>query len=406
MHPQPQEYHPTEDMIVQFVEETTAQLGGIAAEIEDNISLPDNGVPVQTDMNGSNIEYLEATIVHLKEELQKTSDEVQRLNHIIEELRKTAGDEVQRLTHRIEELSWTEATFTRNDKKLLHFTGLGSMALFMLLVNVINDSLTEVRVRGMSNFQKLLLTLMKLRTNTSFVGLGYRFNIHSTTASSIFQQTIIVLECALHYVVHWPDRDCLRAVTPACFKENFGKSVAVIIDCFEIKIERPGTNRAKALTYSDYKHGHTVKYLIGITPHGLISYISTGWGGRTSDKKITEECGVLENLIPGDVLLADRGFTVNTVVAFHHAELKIPNFTKGKNQLHPREVENTRKIAAVRIHVERVIGTVRNKYKIMNGPIPLSLLKLTYEGKDFFDYIVRVCCILVNLSSSVVPLHR
>jgi len=128
------------------------------------------------------------------------------------------------------------------------------MALFNLILDYINDSLSAVKVKRMTNFQKLLLTLMKLRTNATFVGLGYRFGIATHTASTVFQQTIIALEYSLSYLIHWPDRDSLGAVRPTCFKANFGNLVAVIVDCFKIRMERPSTNRAKAQTFSDYKH--------------------------------------------------------------------------------------------------------------------------------------------------------
>ncbi|XP_071390884.1 growth hormone secretagogue receptor type 1-like [Centroberyx affinis] len=59
-----------------------------------------------------------------------------------------------------------------------------------------------------------------------------------------------------------------------------------------------------------YKHHNTAKYLIAITPQGVISFVSKGWGGRTSDKHITENCGFIKKLSPGDVVLADRGFNV------------------------------------------------------------------------------------------------
>ena len=53
-----------------------------------------------------------------------------------------------------------------------------------------------------------------------------------------------------------------------------------------------------ACTWSQYKHYNTIKYLISVTPQGVISFISNGWGGRTSDKYITENSGFLNHLLP------------------------------------------------------------------------------------------------------------
>lgn len=142
------------------------------------------------------------------------------------------------------------------------------------------------------------------------------------------------------------------------FRKHFPKYV-VIIDCFEIFLERPTNLLARAQTYSSYKHHNTVKYLIGITPQRTVSYISEGWGGRTSDKYLTEHCSLLHHLVPGDTILADRGFDIS---GFYCSTLKIPAFTRGKSQLSGINIEQPRKIANVRIHVERVIGNIRQKY--------------------------------------------
>ncbi len=63
---------------------------------------------------------------------------------------------------------------------------------------------------------------------------------------------------------------------------------------------------------------------------------------------------------PGDVVLADRGFTLIDLFAFHGVKLVIPSFTKGKAQLSGIEVETSRKIANVRIHIQRVIGRTKH----------------------------------------------
>ena len=59
------------------------------------------------------------------------------------------------------------------------------------------------------------------------------------------------------------------------------------------------------------------------------------------------------------MVLADRGFDISESVGMMQARLHIPAFTKGKDQLLALEIEETRSIANVRIHVERVIGAVR-----------------------------------------------
>ena len=61
-------------------------------------------------------------------------------------------------------------------------------------------------------------------------------------------------------------------------------------------MERPKNLTARAITWSNYKHNNTIKYLIGTTPAGAISFLLKGWGGRVSDKMITMEYGFLGKL--------------------------------------------------------------------------------------------------------------
>ena len=158
------------------------------------------------------------------------------------------------------------------------------------------------------------------------------------------------------------------------------------------------------MTWSNYKHHNTVKFLIGVTPQVVISFISKAWGGRVSDKYLTENSGLLRKLLPGDIVLADRGFDIVDSVGFYQARLHIPAFTRGKKQLSAEEVEETRKIANVRIHVERVIGLVCRKYTILQGILPIQLVTAR-QGDDLapIDKIAIVCCALTKLSESIVP---
>ena len=202
----------------------------------------------------------------------------------------------------------------------------------------------------------------------------------------------------------WPNREEVIKTLPSDFRKEFRRCI-VIIDCFEVFCERPSDLMARAQTYSNYKHHNTVKFLIGITPQGVISFVSKGWGGRVSDKYLTENCGLLDHLQPGDQILADRGFTVQDTVGVYFAEIKIPPFTKGKKQLSGLEIDKARQLSCARIHVERVIGVLRQKYTILQSTLSIKTIMCDKEtNTSLIDKIVVVCSALCNFCESVVSL--
>ena len=53
----------------------------------------------------------------------------------------------------------------------------------------------------------------------------------------------------------------------------------------------------------------TIKALVGISPGGVITFVSELWGGRVSDGVITENCEILDLIEKETVcVMADRGF--------------------------------------------------------------------------------------------------
>ena len=134
-------------------------------------------------------------------------------------------------------------------------------------------------------------------------------------------------------------------------------SVLLTLDCSEIFIERPCSYQARAQTYSNYKKHNTVKFLVGITPCGAVSYLLKCWGGRATDKCITMNSDFIRLLENGDVVLADRGFDIADDIAVHGASLIIPSFTRGKKQLSLQEVECSQ------------------RYSILQGTLPVTFLK-------------------------------
>ena len=262
------------------------------------------------------------------------------------------NDEIETLLKNKKEgrKSYCEDDFKDDNSKVQFYTGLETLSVVMTIYNLVSPGLPNREF--LTKFQQLLLALLRLRLNLLVQDLAYGFGIYASTVSRTFQACIQTMYSSMHFFVHWPDRENLLLTMPMYFKENF-PSCAVIIDCFEVFIDRPSDLLARTQTWSSYKHHNTVKFLIGITPQGTVSFISRGWGGRVSDKFITEHCRLLGKLLPGDLVLADGGLDIADSCGLYGARLKIPAFTKGRPQFSPLEIESTREIANVRIHVEK-----------------------------------------------------
>jgi len=186
---------------------------------------------------------------------------------------------------------------------------------------------------------------MRLRLNLQVQDLAYRFNVSAATVSRIFYKWVVAMLYSLEQAISWPNRETLHTSMPLCFKKEWGSSVTVVIDCFEVFTDKSSSLLARAATWSEYKHHNTVTFLIGITPQSTIPYISPAYVCRTSDKFVVEDCGIRQYLIPGDIVMADMGFTVEESVAFAGARSVIPAFTKGKAQLSD-DAEITREIGS------------------------------------------------------------
>ena len=138
--------------------------------------------------------------------------------------------------------------------------------------------------------------------------------------------------------------------------------------------------KKQAQTWSNYKHRNTWKAPADISPKGTATFVSSSpWTGRVSDKELTNCSSLLEKLKLGDNIMTDRGFDIADILP-SGVTLNIPTYKGGTEQLNLDETDETVRIAAVRIHVERAIDQIR-KYYILNGNCPLSMTPLMNQIK-------------------------
>lgn len=93
--------------------------------------------------------------------------------------------------------------------------------------------------------------------------------------------------------------------------------------------------------------------------------------------------------------MADKGFLISDLTTPKGVELIIPPFKKKAKQFLPHEVETTKSIANLRIHVEREMERIKN-FRIVQGTMPITMSSQATK-------IWKICVRLTNLQPPLVP---
>lgn len=122
--------------------------------------------------------------------------------------------------------------------------------------------------------------------------------------------------------------------------------------------------------------------------------MSSLYTGSISDKEITRVSGVLDLLEPGDTVMAGKGFEIGDMVREKGIGLNLPPFLHCSSQFSAQQVQETKQIAKLRIHVERAIRRIK-EFHIFDSPIPLNLM-------GTINHIYIVICLLVNFQGPLI----
>ena len=191
----------------------------------------------------------------------------------------------------------------------------------------------KCRPRILPPLEEFFLTIVRLRLGLMEQDLAYRFDISQPTVCRIISTWVNFIYLKLKEIPLWPPKDLLRANMPKQFKEYY-PSTRVIIDATEIYIQQPDLPELQQMTYSSYKNDNTFKGIVGISPDGVVTFVSSLFPGCISDKELTRRSGILDLLEAGDSVMADRGFDISEDLILIGVDLNIPPFMRGKQMYH------------------------------------------------------------------------
>lgn len=127
----------------------------------------------------------------------------------------------------------------------------------------------------------VVLVFTKLKQDFSFAVLVILLkNISVSSCRQIYLSTLPLLSSILKNCIYWPTKDDILLNLPHCF-EHF-RNVRVVLDCTQILIQKPYCLSCRIKLYSNYKSNYSIKFMIGVSPGGLITFVSKPYGGRSS----------------------------------------------------------------------------------------------------------------------------
>ncbi|XP_071094786.1 putative nuclease HARBI1 [Haliotis cracherodii] len=233
---------------------------------------------------------------------------------------------------------------------------------------------------------QLLLTLMTLTLNCKDLDLAQRFDVSRATVSNIFNTFIHVLHELLFAGttnVSMPSQRKCKGSMPKTFES---------IDAVEIAQAIPHDLDKQTRVYSNYKSRHTVKAVTAVAPNGALTFATELYPGSVSDVAIVNHCHLARQFEAGDLILADKGFTIHDLLT-QGVHVNIPPFLSGKSQFTPEEAKICYKVARARIHVERANERIK-KFDILNH-VPANYRPISPK-------IFQVCCALINLQAPLI----
>jgi hypothetical protein len=212
----------------------------------------------------------------------------------------------------------------------------------------------------------LLLAVVWLRRYPTNAVLGYLFGASEYIALRAVQRVVPLLAAAGRDTMRLPDPgrgrrpglDALLTDTP---------ELAVLVDTFEQRVQRP-KDRAEADTYySGKKRQHTLKSRVVVDEAtGEIVDVADSARGPTHDLTLCRDSGVLERLPPGVGALGDLAYV--GLRDAHPQGLGATPRKKPRGRPRPQaDVAYNRAFARRRVVVEHTIGRLR-RYEALAQP--------------------------------------
>ncbi|CAM4729741.1 unnamed protein product [Leuciscus chuanchicus] len=259
-------------------------------------------------------------VLHENEELTRKIEDIRKQ---LDQTKITLRFGLQRFAGSDEDIPFYTRFATYNH--LMAFWELIEPAMHRMIC-VTNSKVTKEagNTRALPAIDEFFLFMVHLAFGLKQKDLGHRFHVHQATVSHIITTWANFLYFALGTVCIWMPKE------------------RVILDCTEICCQTPSSLQLQSeVFFKLLSLTCTFKALIGMAPHGAITFVSGLYAGSISDRELFKQSGIINLLTPDMAIMVDKGFLIDSLVP---CKILRPVFlTKGKQML-AHEVTHTHSV--------------------------------------------------------------
>ncbi|KAJ2940777.1 hypothetical protein O0L34_g14890 [Tuta absoluta] len=288
----------------------------------------------------------------------------------------------------------------KSEQEIQFYTGLGNYNQFYLIFDSLGQSVYNLKYfysqppKHLDPMDQLLVVLIVLYRHKTYEELSILFKTNIKQIFNLFITWIRFMALQWKQINLWVDNDTLHSHVPSADL----KPPTHILDVIECQVRKPHHETAQKminlLTNKDQQC--VLKFLIVISPGGMISHVSPGYGGSVSDRQIIERSPILGRFTAGDEILVGKGINTETFMGTNNIKdifepLGVKVNTPGLSKKNGHPLVNTVLTSFHKRVVKRCCDVERQlmKYRILTSPT-------THSDTMLCSDIVFVCAMLVN----------
>jgi hypothetical protein len=207
-------------------------------------------------------------------------------------------------------------------------------------------------------FEQVLLVVIWLRTYPIHEVLGFLFGVSDSTVCRLIARLLPLLEQAGKDTMRMPDPGKKRRKTLSDLLKDTPQ-LAVIIDTFEQRVQRPRQRKEADRYYSGKKKQHTLKSQVSVDAEtGEIVDVAESVRGPTADLTVLKESQLLERLPVGVGGIGDLAY-VGIQNVCPDRQTATPRRKPRSQERPPEDGLYNQAFAQRRVEVEHSIGRMR-----------------------------------------------